>query len=510
MERARLSFIQIWNMSFGFFGIQIGFGLQNANTSRIFQSLGANIDDLAILWIAAPATGLLVQPIIGYLSDRTWTKLGRRRPYFLIGAILTTLALMAMPHSPTLWIAAGALWIMDASINITMEPFRAFVGDNLPERQRTTGYAVQSFFIGLGAVLASALPWMMTNWFGVSNTAAGGGTPDSVKLAFYIGGACLLAAVLWTVLSTKEYTPEELDIFERKRIGGLGEAPRQALKSESYFRTSGASWFAAGLGATAIVYGFRLEKELFLLAALISAFGAAQIVVGVLIGRGHTNHGVVEIIGDMFSMPPTMRDLTIVQFFSWFALFAMWIYATAAVTTHHYGTLDTTSQSFNDGADWVGVLFAIYNGVAAFAAILIPFAAARLGRRAAHAFNLVLGAVGLFSFLWISDPALLWLPMIGVGFAWASILSMPYAILAGSLPTKKMGVFMGIFNIFIVAPQLVAATVLGVLLKTFFNGEAIYALALGGASWLIAALCTLRVKDQAESQTAPRPTRDSH
>lgn len=509
MERARLSFIQIWNMSFGFFGIQIGFGLQNANTSRIFQSLGANIDDLAILWIAAPATGLLVQPIIGYLSDRTWTKLGRRRPYFLIGAILTTLALLAMPHSPALWIAAGALWIMDASINITMEPFRAFVGDNLPERQRTTGYAVQSFFIGLGAVFASALPWMMTNWFNVSNSAAAGVTPDSVKLAFYIGGACLLAAVLWTVFTTKEYTPEALEAFERKRLAGAQEAPR-ALKSESYFRTSGAIWFAAGLGAAAMVYGFQLEKELFLLAALISAFGGAQITVSILIGRGRTNHGVVEIIGDMFSMPPTMRGLVIVQFFSWFALFALWIYATAAVTTHHFGTLDTSSQAFNDGADWVGVLFAIYNGVAALAAIIIPFAAARLGRRAAHAFNLVLGAVGLFSFLWISDPALLWMPMIGVGFAWASILSMPYAILAGSLPAKKMGVFMGIFNIFIVTPQLVAATVLGVLLNTFFGGEAIYALALGGASWLIAALCTLLVKYQAESQIMPGPPRDSH
>jgi maltose/moltooligosaccharide transporter len=498
--RARLSFFQIWNMCFGFFGIQIGFGLQNANTSRIFQTLGANIDDLAVLWIAAPLTGLLVQPIIGYMSDRTWGKLGRRRPYFFFGAILTTLALFLMPNAPILWIAAGALWLMDASINITMEPFRAFVGDNLPDEQRTTGYAMQSFFIGLGAVFASALPWMMSNWFAVSNVASPGEIPESVRLAFYIGGVCLLAAVMWTVFTSKEYSPEQLAAFEKARVETLGAedaAEPAPPKAASFYYVGGVAWALAGAALAAAVARWNFQKELYLLAGFVIAFGAAQLVAGLMKAQKATQNGFFEVIEDLFQMPTTMRGLAIVQFFSWFGLFAMWIYTTAAVTSVHYGATDTASQAYNDGADWVGILFAAYNAVAALAAIVIPLVAAAIGRKLTHTLNLTLGALGLFSFFWIRDPQLLWIPMIGVGFAWASILSVPYSILAGVLPAKKMGVYMGIFNIFIVVPQLLAATVLGLLLNSFFDGQAIYALALGGGSMLLAAGSVLFVRDPA-------------
>ncbi|MEM6627921.1 MAG: MFS transporter [Pseudomonadota bacterium] len=501
MQQPRLTLIQIWNMCFGFFGIQIGFGLQNANTSRIFQTLGAEVDELAILWIAAPATGLLVQPIVGYMSDRTWGRLGRRRPYFFFGALLTTAALFVMPNSPALWIAAGTLWIMDASINITMEPFRAFVGDNLPDEQRTTGYSMQSFFIGLGAVLASALPWMLTNWFDVANTAAAGVVPDSVRIAFYVGAVCLLIAVMWTVFTSKEYSPEELDAFARAR----GETPEDdtddkpsGLTLSGYIK-SGAAWAFGGAALAALVARFQLEKELFLLAALLIGFGLAQWAVAALKRAKPTSSGAAggfsEIIDDLFTMPSTMRRLAVVQFFSWFGLFAMWIYTTAGVTAHHYGATDPTSDAFNAGADWVGILFATYNGAAALAAILIVVTVRIIGRRYAHMFNLGLGAAGFLSFLFIRDPMLLWIPMIGVGFAWASILSVPYSILAGALPARKMGVYMGIFNIFIVAPQLLAATVLGALLNAFFGGQAIYAFVLGAGSFLIAAAAMLFVPD---------------
>jgi maltose/moltooligosaccharide transporter len=504
MTRPRLSLFQIWNMCFGFLGIQIGFGLQNANTSRIFQTLGANIDDLAVLWIAAPATGLLVQPIIGYMSDRTWGFLGRRRPYFFFGAILTTIALLIMPNAPILWIAAGTLWLMDASINITMEPFRAFVGDNLPDQQRTTGYAMQSFFIGLGAVFASALPWIMTNWFNISNVSPPGEAPDSVRFAFYIGALCLLAAVMWTVFTTKEYSPEQLATFEQSRAKETSvQEQARAPTSTARFLVSGVVWGLAGAALAAFVASQSLEKELYLLAALLAGFGVAQVVAGLLKSSGATSNGFFEVIEDLFQMPETMRGLAVVQFFSWFALFAMWIYTTSAVTSFHYGASDTTSQAFNDGADWVGILFAAYNGVAAFAAIVIPIVARAVGRRMTHAINLALGGIGLLSFLWIRDPQLLWIGMIGVGFAWASILSVPYSILAGVLPAQKMGVYMGIFNIFIVVPQLLAATILGALLNVFFGGAAIYALALGAGSMLLAALSVLFVKDPAARSTQP-------
>ncbi len=417
-------------MSFGFLGIQFGFALQNANVSRIFETLGASKDALPILWLAAPVTGLLVQPIVGYYSDRTWNKLGRRRPFFLVGAILATIALIIMPNSPTLWIAAGTLWLMDGSINISMEPFRAFVGDKLSDEQRTKGFAMQSFFIGAGAVIASMLPYIFTNWFGVSNTAPEGIIPDSVKWSFYVGAAAFMGAVLWTVFKSSEYPPEDMEAFlaEKEKNKGV----------------------------------FNGLKESFL---------------------------------GIFSMPKTMLQLAFVQFFSWFALFAMWIYTTSAVTGHVYGTEDTSSALYNEGADWVGVLFAVYNGIAAIFALALPAIARVTNRKITHMLCLFAGGVGLISIFFISDPNLLYIPMIGVGMAWASILSMPYAMLAGALPANKMGYYMGVFNFFIVIPQIVAATILGFLLKTFFGSEAIFALIIGGVAFFLAGLLTLLVKD---------------
>lgn len=493
--RPRLSGLAIWNMCVGFFGIQIGFGLQNANTSRIFQTLGAEVDSLAILWIAAPLTGLLVQPVIGYLSDRTWTRLGRRRPYFLVGAVLTTLALLVMPHSPYLWVAASMLWIMDASINVTMEPFRAFVGDNLPQEQRTTGYAMQSFFIGAGAVFASCLPWMLTEWFHVASTAPEGVVPLSVRISFYVGAAALLAAVFWTVFTTKEYSPEQIDAFERERLRTADAAHAAPRRTKNYL-VGGALAVLIGLAGAAGIRAADAARELYLLAGFIAGLGLLQVVAG-LVRRAGRSNGLTEILDDIFAMPRTMRGLAIVQFFSWFALFAMWIYMTPAVTAVHFGSPDPTSAGYGEGANWVGVLMGIYNGVAALAAFLIPVLAARTGLRGAHAVNLGLGAAGFFGLFLIRDPALLWLPMIGVGFAWASIVSMPYAILSNAVPGRKMGVYMGVFNIFIVVPQLVAATILGAVLKGFFGGQPIWALVIGGVSFLIAAGASLLVPREA-------------
>ena len=500
MARQRLSFLQIWNMCFGFFGIQIGFGLQNANTSRIFQTLGVDVNHLAILWIAAPATGLLVQPIIGHLSDKTWGRLGRRRPYFFWGAILTTLALFVMPNAPTLWIAAGALWLMDASINITMEPFRAFVGDNLPDDQRASGYAMQSFFIGLGAVLASALPWILSNGLHVANTAPAGQVPDAVRIAFYAGGAGLLLSVMWTVFTTKEYPPDQLDAFEAAERGSRGfdrhEAPEPSVNAYVALAVGGV---LAGLALALTVWGARLEKELYVLAALLLGFGLAGVIAARNKRIARTDNGFSEVMADIFRMPRTMRQLAVVQFFSWFGLFAMWIYTTPAVAAVHFHAGDVASKAYNDGADWVGVLFAVYNGVAALAALVIPRLARATSRRVSHAGCLVLGALGLLSFLLIRQPGLLWVGMIGVGFAWSSILSTPYAILAGALPARKMGVYMGVFNFFIVIPQLLAATVLGLLLKSLFGGQAIFALVLGAAAFAIAAAATFLVEDHTPS-----------
>jgi len=491
-----LSFWQIWNMSFGFLGIQFGFALQNSNVSRIFETLGAKVDNIPILWVAAPLTGLIVQPIIGYFSDRTWNFLGRRRPYFLGGAILASLSLIIMPNSSTLWFAAGMLWIMDASINISMEPFRAFVGDNLPSHQRTTGFAMQSFFIGVGAVVASSLPYVFTNWLGISNQAPEGIVPDSVKWSFYIGGIVYLLAVIWTIVRSKEYTPVELAAFS--------ESPEQVAKEETKGEATGKSVRAFQTGLVFIIIGLGLTiwfglsdfpKELFLFSAGSLLVGILFLVAELLKRTTGSPSGFVVMMDDLHNMPAAMRQLAVVQFFSWFALFAMWIYTTSAVTSHLYHTADTTSKLYNDGADWVSLCMGIYNGVAAIVAFGLPVLARRTSRRVAHMIALVCGGLGLLSVFFLPDPKYLIASMVGVGIAWASILSVPYAMLVGSLPSHKMGYYMGVFNFFIVIPQIVAAALLGFLVKSFFNGSSVHALILGGASMILAGILCLRVQD---------------
>jgi len=482
-----LSFWQIWNMCFGFLGLQFGFALQNANVSRIFQTLGASLDDIPALWIAAPLTGLLVQPIVGYFSDRTWTRLGRRRPYFLAGALLASMALFAMPRSPVLWVAAGLLWILDASINISMEPFRAFVGDQLAPAQRSVGYSLQSFFIGIGAIVASMLPWLLTR-LGVSNVAAPGASmiPDTVRLSFDLGAAVLLLAMLWTVIRSREYPPEVLNAFTD--AAPAQEAPVPAGPGRGVF------WSTAGVAGFVALMVLHLDPQLYLLCAGMLVWGIALLV------RSRLGVGgmFVTVMDDLAAMPLVMRRLIPVQFFSWLALFSMWIYTTAGVAQTQFGATDPQSSAFNEGANWVGVLFGAYNGFAALAAIVIPLLVQRVGMQRAHLINLWLGAAGLASFLVIRDPTWLLLSMVGVGIAWASILSMPYALLSGGVPAKKMGTYMGIFNFFIVIPQLVAASVLGVLLRTLFGGAPIYALLLGGLCFVLAGLLSLRVPHTAQ------------
>jgi maltose/moltooligosaccharide transporter len=496
-QKPTLSFWQIWNMSFGFLGIQFGFALQNANVSRIFETLGAKVENIPILWIAAPVTGLIMQPIIGHMSDNTWNRLGRRRPYFLTGAILASLALLIMPNSPVLWIAAGMLWIMDASINISMEPFRAFVGDMLPSEQRTQGFATQSFFIGTGAVIASLLPWVLTKWFHVQNTAPAGEIPLSVKLSFYIGAAAFISAVLWTIIRTKEYPPDELKSYsqeeDEKRTSDHGP---EVLPMPNVFFRRGIWWVTGGILLSLVIHYSKLQAELYILTVGSAAFGVIQLITGALASAGKTENGLVVVISDLFMMPKTMAQLAIVQFFSWFALFSMWIYTTSAVTGHIYGTHDTTSELYNEGANWVSLLFGVYNGFAAIVAFLLPVLARYTNRKITHMISLIAGGLGLISILFIHTPGMLILSMLGIGLAWASILAMPYAILTGSLPANKMGTYMGIFNFFIVIPQIMAASILGFMVKSLFGGDSIYALVAGGVSMFIAAGLILFVEDK--------------
>lgn len=494
-KQPQLSFWQIWNMCFGFMGIQFGFALQNANVSRIFQTLGADYNNMTLLWVAAPITGLVVQPIVGYFSDRTWGKLGRRRPYFLYGALLSTAALFVMPNSPSLWIAAGTLWILDASINVSMEPFRALVGDVLPPEQRGFGYAMQSFFIGIGAVVASALPWMMTNWFDVSNTADAGAIPESVKLSFYAGGLIFLAAVSWTVFTTKEYAPEEMASFFEDSADESAASDASPAEASTYTRR-GVTWLLVGLIATLVIDTFSdvLDRNLYILSLGIAVFGLCQLAASRLITAGKTDHGFVTVLHDLFNMPGPMRKLAAVQFFSWFPLFAMWTSTTAAVTSYHFNTTDPTSGAYNQGADWVGLLFSTYNVVAMLFAILIPIMVRKMGLKRSHMVNLFCGGLGFISFVIIQDPFFLLVSMVGVGMAWASILSLPYALLSTVIPYQKMGLFMGIFNFFIVLPQILAASILGIIVGQLFGGEPVYALVVGGVSMLIAGLLTMRVE----------------
>lgn len=495
--KPKLSFWKIWNMSFGFLGIQFGFALQNANTSRIFETLGAETSSLALFWSAAPITGLLVQPIIGFYSDRTWHPTwGRRRPYFALGAILASLALCFMPNASVLWMAVGILWIMDASINISMEPFRAFVGDMLPPSQRTTGFAMQSFFIGTGAIVASFLPAIFRSWFGISNVAAKGEIPESVKYSFYVGAFMLFVTVMWTVFSTKEYPPAPGD--EQK----LRNREKRKIENENVFQSKfnrfGLPLLLIGVAFTALIYFLGSEKELYVLGVGLILFGLIFLLAALYVSQERSYLGFVHMAKDFISMPKTMVQLAFVQFFSWFALFAMWIYTTSAVTGHIFHSSDPTTQAYNDGADLVSNLFGIYNGIAAIAALFLPILAKYTSRRVTHCISLICGGIGLISFFFIADPFWLWFSMVGVGIAWASILSVPYAMLSGSLPPEKMGYYMGVFNFFIVIPQIIASTVLGFLLRRIFDSQPVFILVTGGISMMVAGLLCLKVQDNEE------------
>ena len=440
MGKRKLGFWEIWNLSFGYFGIQMGFALQNANASRILQTFGADVHQLSWFWIVAPLMGLIVQPIIGHYSDNTWGRFGRRKPYFLIGAVLASIGLILMPQAgaftalmPALWMGAGFLMIMDASFNIAMEPMRAFVADALPSDQRTLGFSVQTILIGLGAVLGSWLPYILSNWIGIESTAAEGQIPLHLILSFVIGALVILITVSITVFTTKEYSPEELDAFDRAE-------GKEVMENDSNF--------------------FQIFKD----------FG---------------------------NMPKTMKQLGLVQFFTWFALFGMWVYATPAIAHHVYKLPlnDTSSATFNEAADWVGIIFGVYNGISAIFAFFLPAIAFKIGRKMTHSVSLIIGGLGLISIYFIDNPNLLIVSMVGVGIAWASILAMPYAMLAGAIPARKMGVYMGIFNFFICMPQIVNAIFGGPIVKYFYGGNPIFAIVTSGIALIVAALCVIRVDD---------------
>lgn len=433
-NKPRMTFWQIWNMSFGFLGIQFGWGLQMANMSPIYKYLGADEANLPYLWLAGPLTGLLVQPIVGAMSDRTWTRLGRRRPFFLVGAIIASVCLVLMPNSSALWMAAGLLWIMDASINITMEPFRAFVGDKLAEEQRTLGFVMQSFFIGIGSTLANALPYILT-LFGVVGIMKSG-IPYSTLIAFIVGAAAFLFAVLWTVYTTDEFPPEDIESFRQKNSEGS-------------------------------IVG-NIFKE------------------------------ISEAVRDM---PTTMKQLAIVQFFTWFALPFMWQYYGITVARHVFGGSEEGSAAFKEGTEWGGVCFAIYNLVCFLVAFAIPPLANKLGRKGVHVLCLSLGGLGLISTYFATGPYFLWIGMAGVGIAWASILSMPYVILAGAIRPERMGVYMGVFNLFIVIPQVVQSFLTPQIYKPLLGDNPLNAVMLGGISLLVAAAAVFIVKDVGSAKT---------
>ncbi len=560
-------------MSFGFLGIQFGFALQNANVSRIFETLGAQVEAIPILWIAAPVTGLIVQPIVGYMSDNTWTRLGRRRPYFLFGAIGASIALILLPTAPLLWIAVGIFWILGASIDMCMEPFRAFVGDMLPPDQRNKGFAMQSFFIGTGSVVASMLPWVLTNMLGVANIAPEGQVPPSVRMAFLLGGMVFFFAVLWTVLRTREYTPEKLREFEELEKGKERVAQDHkagALLPYTRFSKPSILWIILGIILTFLVYRYDfIRGDLYILTFGFIIFGVIQFIAGKLIKNNNTDNGFVTVINDLFRMPRTMGQLAVVQFFSWVGLFTLWTFGTPGVTSHHYDMkLEPThvatlveyadkmeaepdeawerrlpairedldlyrisiaegaetvvssmrvvrffqqhadkvdlptnirerlrhiDEEYNTGANWVGVSFAVYNGFAALIAFLLPVIARKTNRRYTHAIALLMGSAGYLSILMVPNPGWIVLSMLGVGVAWASILAMPYAILTGSLPSHKMGTYMGLFNIFIVVPQIVAASILGSFISIVAPGQPIFGLVFGGISLAIAAIMMIFV-----------------
>ena len=494
-DKPRQSALGLFNISFGFFGIQIGFALQNSNMSRIFQTLGSSLDDLPALWIAAPLTGLLVQPIIGHMSDRTWLgRFGRRRPYFLAGAILAALSLVLMPLAEVLLFAAILLWLLDASLNISMEPFRAFVGDMLPKDQHTAGYAAQTAFIGAGAVVGSIFPWLLDHW-GVANQAAPGVIPDTVKWSFWVGGAALFLAVLWTIVSTKEYSPADLRGF-----GDEAEADNAPVMRALAARglASSGLWIGAGVLVVLAVQALSLEKEIYLLGGLLIAYGLASLIAIMLARSGKSSSMLANIVGDFSGMPPIMRKLALVQFFSWSALFIMWIFTAPVVAQYYFGSSDPISATYQEGANWWGVLYAMQNGFATLAALFVlPILAKSIGRVRTHMVALLCGSAGFASFFVLPDSNWLIISQVLVGIAWASILAMPYAILASNLPQAKLGIYMGLFNVFIVVPQLLVATVMGSIMKAFFPTDPIYTMAFAAATLVIAALAMMRVKEDA-------------
>ena len=497
IRKPELNLFQIVNMSFGFFGIQIGFALQNGNVSRIFQTLGADMSTLPLLWLAGPITGLIMQPIVGYFSDKTWGPLGRRRPYFLVGAILTTLALFIMPNSPYLWVAAGTLWLLDASLNITMEPFRAFVGDMLPSKQRPLGYSMQAIFIGAGAVLASVAPFVF-NAIGVSNAAPEGVIPDNVKWSFYIGGAALFMAVMWTVFSTKEYSPDELETFGKdednifEQEGGIEKDDRPA---SGFFSKWGFIIVALGAVFTAAVFYTNGDQQFYILGGGLVVLGALYLWNSQLVKSDRNARNFLsDVLGDLTTMPTVMKRLAVVQFFSWVGLFIMWIYTTPAVAIQAWDTADATSKAYQDAGDWVGIMFAVQNGVAALYAFVIAGIARKVGTRSLHAFNLIAGAAGFIGYHLFGSQYGLLIPMIGLGMAWGSILALPYAILADALPVRKMGIYMGIFNFFIVLPQILVGGTMGPILRSLetsiapmVGGVPLLAVLFGAASFCVAA-----------------------
>jgi maltose/moltooligosaccharide transporter len=494
MEKPKQGFWGLWSISFGFFGIQIGFELQNNNMSRIFQTMGASLDDLPALWVAAPLTGLLVQPIIGHMSDRTWLgRFGRRRPYFLAGAILASLSLFLMPLAPVLLFAAALLWLLDASLNISMEPFRAFVGDMLDKSQHSRGYALQAGFIGAGAVTAAIFPWFLDH-LSVSNVAPAGQIPDTVRYSFWFGSIALLCAVLVTVLSTREYSPEQMKAFAGGAIEDAGPDTVRILAARN--TASCLMWIAAGSAVAALVYFFGFEKEMYLLAGLLAAYGVASMVAIQLARKGSGTSMLSHIVGDFSGMPQVMKRLAVVQFFSWSALFIMWIYTTPVVAQYIFGSTDPASEVFQAGGNWVGIMSLVRNGVATVAALfLLPWLGKRFGNGRTHMVCLLLGSAGYLSFLFIRDQNMILLSQIGLGIAWASILAMPYAILASALPQQKLGIYMGLFNVFIVVPQLLVATVMGSVLKAFFPTEPIWTMAFAAVVMALAALAMLRVQE---------------
>lgn len=478
----RLSLGQIADASVGLMGVQIVWGLQNVSLSRIFQTLGARIADLPILWIAAPVTGLLVQPLVGWLSDRTSTRFGRRRPYLAFGGLLTAGAMIAMANATSLAAAVVALWLMTASVNIAMQPMRALLADILPAEQRATGYAVQVVFIGLGAVLASCLPWLLGEALGDTYTATG--LPSSVRLAFWMGSACLLACIGWTFARTIEPTAPGTPPLP------LPQAERSSVRDG--FAPAGA-WVIGGLAIALAAWSGGLRREIYLVAVIAAGFGASR---AALVWRRESKRpisGPLQIIEDLLAMPGAMRRLAAVQFFTWFGLFAMWIYAVPSVAWTYYGTKDALSPGYGLSADWVGILFALHDAVATTVALLLPRIVAKVGSRQSYGLSLALGAAGLLGIITVPSPAWLWVPALGIGAAWASILSAPYAIVANSVPPSKVGVYMGIHNIFLVLPQLVAASLLGVLLEHAFDGDASTMMLLAAAAFLAAALLVWRI-----------------